>query len=437
MAKVNIVSAIDIGTDKVCTIIAQVGETDRDLKIMGVSSVASKGLRKSQIVDLDEAISSLTESVDSAERMAGLGIKSAYVSAGGAQITSLNSKGVVAVANPDGEIVDEDVRRVIEAARAVSLPTGQDIMHVIPRDFKVDSQEGIKDPVGMSGVRLESEAHIITGSATALKNITKCMNDIGVGISGFVFSGLASSYSTLTETEKELGVVLVDIGSGSTSICAYIEGSLMYSGVLPIGARHVTSDIALGTRVSLQSAEKIKLALSVPAEVIEPPPNETRDQARQRKKLEDELDVSKLSLTEDIKTVSRKTLVEGIIGPRLQEMFKLIGNDLEKNKLFAQIPAGIVLTGGGAQTVGIVEVCKKVLGMPTRLGIPTANFMGLVDEIETPIYSTATGLLLYGAKEHGGTPSQEKGRPVGDMFKGIQVKGIKDAIIKFIKSVIP
>lgn len=437
MAKANIVTAVDIGTDKVCTVIAAVGETERDLRIMGVSSVPSKGLRKSQIVDLEEAVSALTESVDAAERMAGLGIKAAYVSVGGAHITSLNSKGVVAVANPENEIVSEDVRRVIEAARAVSLPTGQDIIHVIPRDFKVDSQEGIKDPVGMSGVRLESEAHIITGSSTALKNISKCMNDIGVGITGFVFSGLASAYATLTETERELGVVLVDIGSGSTSICAYVEGSLIYSGVLPIGARHVTSDVALGVRVSLQSAEKIKLALFTSPETIEPPPNETREQARMRKKLEDELDVSKLGIAEDMKTLSRKTLVDGIIAPRLQEMFKLIGEEIERHKLFPDIPAGVVLTGGGAQTVEIVEVCKKVMGMPTRIGIPTANFMGLVDEIQTPMYSTATGLLLYGAKEHGGSQVQEKGKSFSEMFRGFHIKGLKDSVARLIKSVIP
>lgn len=437
MAKAHIVTAIDIGTDKVCTLIAQVGDSDHDLRIMGVSSVPSKGLRKSQIVDLDEAVSALTESVDSAERMAGLGIKAAYVSVGGAHITSLNSKGVVAVANPDGDIVEEDVRRVIEAARAVSLPTGQEIMHVIPRDFKVDSQDGIKDPVGMSGVRLESEAHIVTGAATALKNTTKCMNDIGVVVSGYVFSGLASAHATLTETERELGVVVVDIGSGSTSISAFVEGSIIYSGVLPIGARHVTSDIALGVRVSLQSAEKIKLALSIPNENIEPPPNETREQSRMRKKLEDELDVSKLGIAEDMKVLSRKTITDGIITPRLQEMFKLIGEELERNKLFALIPAGIVLTGGGAQTVGIVEVCKKTLGMPTRIGVPTANFIGLVDDIVTPTYSTATGLLLYGAKEHGGVQVQEKGKSLGEFFKGIHIKGSKDTIMKIIKSLIP
>ena len=229
MHRQNIVSALDIGTDKVVTLIADVSEGKQSIRVLGVAAASSKGLRKSQIVDLNSAVEAITESVDSAERMAGVNIQQVYVSVGGSTIQSQNSKGVVAVAQPNQEITGEDVARVIDAAKAVSLPTGKEIIHIVPKNFRVDSQEGIRDPIGMSGIRLEAEAHIVTASSVVLKNIEKCVNEMGVTVKEFVFSGLASSYSVLTETERELGVVVVDIGAGSTSLAAYVEGSLEYS----------------------------------------------------------------------------------------------------------------------------------------------------------------------------------------------------------------
>ncbi|PWU23970.1 cell division protein FtsA, partial [Candidatus Cerribacteria bacterium 'Amazon FNV 2010 28 9'] len=247
MSRQQVISAIDIGTEKICTIIAaRDGETGA-LQVVGIASVPSTGMKKSQVVDLEDVIAAITKSVDSAERMAGFSISNAYVSISGSHIASQNSKGVVAVANPDAEITSDDVRRVIEAARAISLPSAREVIHVIPREFKVDSQDGIKDPIGMSGVRLEAEAHIVTGSATALRNVAKCVSEVGVNISSFVFAGLASSHAVLSETEKELGVVVLDIGAGTTAMAAFVEGALTYSCVLPIGARHITQDIALGS----------------------------------------------------------------------------------------------------------------------------------------------------------------------------------------------
>lgn len=400
MPKAHVISAIDIGTEKVTTLIVGRDENSGTLQILGASSVPSRGIKKSQVVDLEDTIEVITKSLDGAERMAGFGISSAFVSISGTHVSSQNSKGVVAVANPEGDITGADVKRVIEAARAISLPSAREVVHVIPREFKVDSQDGIKDPVGMSGVRLEAEAHIVTGSATALRNVAKCVSEVGVQVSGFVFSGLAASYSVLSETEKELGVVVLDIGAGTTAMAVFIEGSLAYSAVLPIGARHITQDIALGSHISLDSAGKVKLALSSYTPNSHEVKGETREQARERKKREDELDVRGLNLEEDIQTLSRKTLVETIIHPRLKELFEMVGSELEKEKLFALVPAGIVLTGGGALTASIVDVCKRTLSLSTRIGIPM-GVKGLVEEIDNPSFAVSMGLVLYGAKEGG------------------------------------
>ncbi|MEO8581052.1 MAG: cell division protein FtsA [Patescibacteria group bacterium] len=398
MSKQNIISVIDIGTDKVVTLVADISEGPSQIRVMGVSSVHSKGIRKSQIVDLNSASEAITESVDAAERMAGMNIRQAYVSIGGQHIQSLNSKGVVAVAQPSQEITPDDVLRVIDAAKAVSLPSGKEIIHVIPKNYKVDSQDGIKDPVGMSGIRLETEAHIVTASVTALKNVEKCMNELGITVNEFVFSGLAASEVVVTETEKELGVVVVDIGAGTTSMCIFVEGSLEFSGVLPIGARHITQDIALGCRVSLESAEKIKIALGTlpPSRTVLP--GETKDDARRRKKTEDTIDAQTLGIMEPIDTFSRKTLLEGIMVPRMKEMFEFIGQEIEKHQLFSKIPAGVVLAGGGADTVEIVEVCRHTLQLPTRVGTPT-GFLGLIDEVEKPAFAASLGLLKYAASK--------------------------------------
>lgn len=435
MAKQKILTAIDIGTEKIVTVIADVANGRQDIRILGVSSVKSKGMKKSQIVDLGGAIEAITESVDAAERMAGLNIQSAFVSVGGAHIQSQNSKGVVAVAQPSQEIVDEDVNRVIDAAKAVSLPTGKEIIHIIPRNFKVDSQDGIKDPIGMSGIRLEAEAHIITGSSTALKNIEKCINEMGITVTEFVFSGLSSAEMVLTETEKELGVVVVDIGAGSTAICAFIEGSLEHSAVLPIGARHITQDIALGCRVSLQAAEKIKLQLASLPDVPQVLPGETKDEARKRRKKQDIIDAQMLGLTEHIEELSRTRLIDGIMIPRMQEIFKLIGKELESEKLFPLVPAGVVLCGGGAETIEMVEVCRQTLQLPARIGTPS-GFKGLIDEIEKPQYATSLGLIMYGA-DKGVEISTSSGFNIGSLFSVQSVQNIPKHITQFFKSLLP
>lgn len=422
MTKNQIISAIDIGTTKITTLIATLGVDTDKVSVIGVANEPAKGLRKSQIVDIDETIESITQSVESAERMAGYTISSSLVSISGAHIESLNSKGVVAVAEPEGEISSNDVLRVIEAARAVSLPSSREILHVIPRDFKVDSQEGVKDPVGMSGVRLEAEAHIVTSASTAMRNINKCVSEIGVEIDSLVFSGLASAEAVLTPTEKELGVVLVDLGGGSTAVAVFVEGALSFSSVLPVGAKNITNDLAIGLRVSLETAEKIKLALS----------KIDKDEAEDN----DELDFKKLNLNEDVGKLSKKTLIEGIIRPRLNEIFGLVGEELKKSGFGGMTPAGVVVTGGGALTAGLITSCKRSLSLPVRIGYPK-GLSGLIDEIKSPAFAAAWGLIDYGVKNFKGVKSDSSFKNIGKILQKLPVKGAFNKALKLIKSFLP
>lgn len=436
MSANQVVTAIDIGTDKTVSLIASIDEETKQLQVVGVSAVPSRGIRKSAIVDLEQTLQALTESLDAAERMAGFQVKSAYVSISGSHITSLNSKGVVAVAAPNQEISREDVSRVIEAARAVSLPNDRSVIHVIPRDFKVDTQTGIKDPVGMTGIRLEAEAHMVTCMTTTMRNLEKCLHDVGLSIDGFVFAGLASSEVTTTETERELGVIVVDIGAGSTTICAFVEGTVELSTALPIGARHITQDIALGCRVSLDAAEKIKLALS--EESFKPPvprSGESKDELNKRRKKADVITAEKLGLSEDIGTLSRKTIVEGIMYPRMKEIFSLVGEQLEKYELFTNVPAGVVITGGGALTIGIADVAKRTLRLPARVGDPN-DIRGITSDIRKPTFSTSIGLLQYG-RRLGPKSTPSGGFDLTAILKQIPMKSLLEKISKIPKSFLP
>ena len=342
---------------------------------------------------------------------------------------------MVAVASPDQEIVPEDVDRVIEAARAISLPSDREIIHVVPKDFKVDSQEGIKDPVGMTGVRLESEAHIVTGMTTSLRNMEKCIIDLGLTVEGFVFSGLSASEVVLTETEKELGVAVLDIGAGSSSMCVFVDGSLEFSGSLPIGARHITQDIALGTRVSLDVAEKIKLSLAEdPFYTIAPMPGESKQEFSKRRKRADELNLSDFVGADSSETLSKRSLVETIMLPRVQEIFELFADALKDKRLLSEIPAGVVITGGGAETIKMAEIAKRQLNLPARIGKPV-ELEGLISDIQKPSFATSVGLLVYGKKQGGGEqPSQFT---IASLFGGSGGGGTMQKVTKFFKSLLP
>jgi cell division protein FtsA len=426
MAKTRIITGIELGSSKVSTIVAQV-QVDpvsfaREINVLGVSSIESKGIRKGQIVNIEEAVDVTISSVEAAERMAGYNIDSAYVALGGAHISSQNSHGVVAVSGPNGEITENDIERVIEAASAVSLPSSRQIVHVLPREFIVDGESGVRDAVGMSGVRLEVQTHLVTASSAVMKNISKALDGVGVSINDFVFSGLASGEAVLTKTERELGCVLIDMGGGTTSIAAYTEGALSYSADIPIGANNVTNDLAIGLRVSLESAEKIKLALS-----------EFEKKEKRRKKVKaaggDQVDLQEMGVSESRK-VSRKTLSGGVIKPRLDEVFTMIRLQLEKEELAARVPSGAVLTGGGAETVGVVNSAKRALSLPVRVGKPR-GVGGLVDDIINPSFATPVGLVIYAANQE-----QSTGLSIGSRFSFPSV-GIAGKLIGVIKDLLP
>src|SRR3990167_5626455 len=405
MARQTSLNAIDIGSSKISCLISIPSQDSEKINVVGVATTPSRGVRKGLIVDIEEAVGAITDCVEAAERMAGFSINSAYVS----------------ISQPEGEIDQEDVYRVVEAARAISLPSSREILHVLAREYIVDSQRGIKDPIGMAGVRLETDAHLITSSAIAMKNLARCVTEIGIDVAGMVYTGLASSYAVLTETEKELGVVLVDIGGGTTSLSVYLEGACAYSTVIPVGAKKVTDDLAIGLMVSLESAEKIKHYLSHP-------PEGTSEKT-------DEVNLSRLGLKEETKTVSRKTIVDGIISPRLNEIFTMVGTAIKKSGYAGQAPAGIVLCGGGALTVDTASACKRGLQLPTRVGNP-AGLSGLVEEIDSPAYAATIGLILYGVGKKNEYSGSKKS-VLDQLTKKLPFKGFLGRAIEFVKSFLP
>lgn len=424
MSKSRIIASVEIGSTKISTLIAQLSVNEETFhgttNIVGVSSVDSAGIKKGQIVNIEEAVEATITSIEAAERMAGYNLDSAYIALGGASITSQNSHGVVAVSDPDGEIADADVERVVEAASAVSLPQSRELIHVIPREFVVDGESGVKDPVGMSGIRLEVETHMVTASTSSVKNVRKAVNEVGVNIDELVFSGIAAAEAVTTRTEKELGCVVVDIGGGTTSYVVYTEGAISYSGVIPVGARNVTNDLAIGLRVTLESAEKIKIILS----------EEAKKKPESGKKIEDELDLSKVGIT-DAKQVSRKTLTEGIIRPRLNEIFTMVKLELDKAGLGSRVPSGVIVTGGGAMTVGVLESAKRMLALPVRIGEPK-GVGGLIDDIMNPAYAVPIGLILYGAKQEPISTSTSFTKKIK-----FPTKGTAGRIIESIKDLLP
>ncbi len=427
MSKERIIVGIDVGSSKIATLIASYSKEDA-LTVIGVSTIGSRGLRKGQVVDIDEAVKSIGEGVEAAERMAGVSVSSAFIVVGGSHISSINSRGVVAVAGGENEISEEDVKRVTEAARAISIPSSREIIHVIPRDFIVDSQEGIKDPVGMTGIRLEVETHIVTGATTSLRNLAKCIQQIGIDVEGLVFSGLASAESTLTDTEKELGVALIDIGGGTTDVSLFVDGSIAHSVVIPIGGKNITNDLAIGIRGSLEDAEKIKLELSS----TKKKETDIEDDEERGIKKKDVIDLSGLGLSEDLGTLSRKTLVDGIIKPRLTEIFTLVGMEIKRSGYAGLLPAGIVVTGGAAETIGIAQIGKEVLRMPVRVAHPT-GLTGLIDEISTPAYASLVGAVLYGSK----VSSVSSGGMSLPLVSGGSVLNIFKKVFNWLRSFLP
>jgi cell division protein FtsA len=370
---------IDVGTSKV---VALIGEVSRDgrLTIMGHGTVPTTGLRRGVVVNIEQSVRSISEAVDRAERLSGWKIDRAFVGVGGQHVESLNSTGQVAVTAHHREVTKEDINRAIEVARAVSIPNNRDVLHVERRGFTVDGQEGVKDPLGMSALRLEVEAHIISASATPVQNLTKCVGLAGVKIDELVVNALASAEAVVTSQEKELGVAVADIGAGTIDLSLFAEGSPFHTAVLPIGGNNVTNDVAIGVKTTLQIAEELKIV------------HGTCDL---RNLLDEEISVS--SLGDDAgRTVSREELCR-IIEARMRETFEMLRAEMARSG-HGMLPTGIILTGGAAQLSGVAELGREVLEMPVRISGPL-GIGGLVDTIQAPPYATAVGLLRWGAAQ--------------------------------------
>lgn len=380
--KEKISVGIDIGDSKVVTVIGHRAEGETHPSVVGVSVRDGSGMRRGVVTDVEEAVSAIAGSVEEAERMAGLPAEAVYVSIAGEHIMATNNKGLIAIARGKEEITHEDVARVIETAQSVPVVVNREILHVIPKMFIVDGQEGIKDPVGMAGARLEVDAHVITGSTPFIKNLRKTVEQAGVSVAGFVLAPLAAAKAVLAKKQKELGVVLIDIGAGTTGLVVFEEGEIYHSAVLPIGSDHITADIAIGLRISLDMAEKIKLEYGVASPVM------LSDK--------DTIDLSKFERDEE-QVVSRRYIAE-IIEARLAELFLMIKNELRKVGRDGMLPAGAVLVGGGARLAGIVEAAKEHLGLPAQLGFPV-ELKGMVDKLDDPRFATAIGCMLWGMDE--------------------------------------
>jgi len=405
----DIVVGLDIGSGKVCTFIGELEENDK-IEIIGIGTAPSLGVKKGVIIDLDQAILSVKESIESAERMAGIRIHSAFVSIAGSHITSINSKGVIAISGESPEITENDIEKVIEAAKAGIVSSEKELIHTLSREFIVDGQSGISDPLGMSGARLECKVHIINGSVTAVQNLIKCVEGAGLDIEEIIFGTLASSNAVLSNAEKELGVLVVDIGAGTTEIAIFIEGGLAYSAVLPVGGIQITNDLAVGLRTSIEEAEKIKINYGSAVE----------NSASPEKLIE-------ISNTDGINkhNVTKKYLVE-IIEPRVSEIFNLLGTEIRKSRYYNMIPGGIVITGGSSLLPGISEIAEQVLNLPSRLGSP--HYEGeLADMINDPSYSGAVGLLSFA------TESYSNGRSFKSTKRKPRVKNIFTKIINWLK----
>ena len=380
----NVIVGLDIGTSKVVALVGEI-TADGAIEVVGLGSQPSRGLKKGVVVNIESTVQSIQRAIEEAELMADCEINAVYAGIAGSHVRSLNSHGVVAIR--DREATHGDVEHVIDAAKAVAIPADQRILHVLPQEFIIDGQEGIRDPIGMSGVRLEAKVHIVTGADSAAQNIIKCVQRCGLVVEDVVLEQLASSFAVLTDDEKELGVCLVDVGGGTTDIAVFGNGAIRHTAVIPIAGDQVTNDIAVSMRTPTQYAEDIKIRyacalsqLANPDESIEVPSVGDRPARR----------------------LARQTLAE-IVEPRYEELFNLIREELRRSGFEEMIAAGIVLTGGSARMEGAIELAEEIFHVPVRLGLP-GHVKGLSDVVRNPIYSTGVGLLLY-ARENSAASS--------------------------------
>ncbi|HID49644.1 MAG TPA: cell division protein FtsA [Chromatiales bacterium] len=392
----NLIVGLDIGTSKVVAIVGEV-TPDNEIEIIGLGSHPSRGLKKGVVVNIESTVQSIQRAVEEAELMAGCQIHSVYAGIAGSHVRSLNSHGIVAIR--DKEVTPYDVERVIDAARAVAIPADQKILHILPQEFIIDAQEGIREPIGMSGVRLEAKVHMVTGAVSAAQNIIKCVRRCGLEVDDIILEQLASSHSVLTDDEKELGVCLVDIGGGTTDIAVFTEGAIRHTAVIPIAGDQVTNDIAVALRTPTQYAEEIKIKYACAL--------------TQLASVEETIEVPSVGDRPD-RRLARQTLAE-VVEPRYEELFTLIQAELRRSGFEDLCAAGVVLTGGSSKMEGAVELAEEIFHMPVRLGTPQ-YVAGLVDVVRNPIYSTGVGLLLFGYQNRAMRETEAR---MGTGFRGV------------------
>ncbi len=392
----NLIVGLDIGTSKVVAIVGEV-TAENEIEIIGLGSHPSRGLKKGVVVNIESTVQSIQRAVEEAELMAGCQIHSVYAGIAGSNVRSLNSHGIVAIR--DKEVTPYDVERVIDAARAVAIPADQKILHILPQEFIIDDQESIREPVGMSGVRLEAKVHMVTGAVSAAQNIIKCVRRCGLEVDDIILEQLASSHSVLTDDEKELGVCLVDIGGGTTDIAVFTEGAIRHTAVIPIAGDQVTNDIAVALRTPTQHAEEIKIKYACAL--------------TQLASVEETIEVPSVGDRPD-RRLARQTLAE-VVEPRYEELFTLIQAELRRSGFEDLCAAGVVITGGSSKMEGAVELAEEIFHMPVRLGIPQ-YISGLVDVVRNPVYSTGVGLLLFGYQNRAIRETEAR---MGSGFRGV------------------
>ncbi len=394
----ELVVGLDIGTTKICAIVGEV-QSDGNVDIIGIGTSPSRGLRRGVVINIESTVSSIRRAIEEAEMMAGCEIKSCYIGIAGGHIKGINSHGIVAV--KEKEIRQDDIRRVIDAARAVVIPLDREVIHILPQEFIVDNQDGIKEPLGMSGMRLEAKVHLVTAACSSAQNLIKCANQTGLDVADLVLQPLASALAVLAEDEKDLGVVLVDIGGGTTDIAVFANGSIVHTAVLALAGNHITNDIAIGLRTPAPEAERLKIkhgcamaSMVDKDEMIEVPSVGGRSP----------------------RNLSRQILCE-IIEPRVEEIFSLVKREIQRSGYEELLASGAVITGGSTIMEGMPELAEDVLGMPVRRGVPE-KVQGLVDVVRSPVYATGVGLVHYGRSHlnHRFFPS----RPDRNLYKRIK-----------------
>lgn len=415
MAKEQIVVGLDVGTSTIRVVVGKLGTAEGGPSIVGVGEAPSLGIRKGVIVDVEEAVSSISLALEKAERMTGLPIDHAVVSVGGAHVICMESHGVIAVSRADGEINETDIVRVVDASQAISIPPNREILHVIPKTFTVDGQVGIKDPLGMTGIRLEVDSQIIQASVPFIKNLTKCVMRVGLEVDDLVLAPLAAAQAVLSKRQKELGCILVDLGAGTTGMVVFEEGELLYSNVLPVGAGHVTNDLAIGLRTTVDTAELVKLEYGVAQ--------------KEQVKRDEELDLKKIDRSETGR-ISRLNIAE-IIQARLEEIFSLVNKELRSIGRDGQLPAGVIITGGGAKLPGVMELAKKELRLPAQIGLPQ-NIATVIDRIDDPAFCTAIGLVLWGTEY-----SKPSGQSLKKIATNLVPRQVMDKVGSWFKSIMP